>query len=99
MRDVHTLPLVGLQVPAARADHPAPDRPGPLLDTVMMVSSEVNMDLKFITCFSDIFSDHNWGWDDISHIIAVLKAIVFHASCIGNIHTSTIYFIFSLYNS
>ena len=75
VRDVHTLPLVGLQVPAARADHPTTTRPGPLLDTVMMVSSEVTMDLKFITCFSDIFSDHNWGWDDISHIIIVLNYV------------------------
>ena len=74
VRDVHTLPLLGLQVPAARADHPVTAGPGPLLDTVMMVSSEVTMDLKFIKCFSDIFSDHNWGWDDISHIITVLKA-------------------------
>ena len=41
VRDVHPLPLVGLQLAAARADHPTTARPGPLLDTVMMVRSEL----------------------------------------------------------
>ena len=72
MRDVHPLPL---QLAAARADHPTTARPGPLLDTVMMVRSELTGDFKFITFFPDIFSDHNWGRDDISHTITVLEAV------------------------
>ena len=55
MRDVHPLPLVGLQLAAARADHPTTARPGPLLDTVMMVRSELTGDFKFIIFFQ-IFS-------------------------------------------
>ena len=55
VRDVHPLPLVGLQLPAARADYPTTARPGPLLDTVMMVRSELTRDLKFITFFSRYF--------------------------------------------